>query len=65
LQNGFVSAAALPPKPGTLAICSNVAVFNRCTEPNFFNNAALRASPMPGNSSSTLSEIRLIRNCAL
>ncbi len=59
-RNCFNSAAALPPKPGTSAICSSVAVFNRCTEPNFFSNAALRASPMPGNSSSTLSEIRLM-----
>ena len=38
-----------------------MAICNRCTEPNFFSNAALRRSPMPGNSSSTLSEICLSR----
>ena len=31
----------------------------------FFSSAALRRSPIPGNSSSTLSEIFLRRNCAL
>jgi len=34
----------------------------RCTEPNFFSSACLAPfSPMPGNSSSTLSEMRLMR----
>ena len=64
-ENFLSSSAALPPKPGTAAICSSVAVLSRCTEPNFFSSAALRRSPMPGNSSSTLSEIFLSRNCAL
>jgi len=31
----------------------------------FFSSACLRRSPMPGNSSSTLSEMRLMRSCAL
>src|SRR5260370_50317 len=61
----FNSAAALPPNPGTAAISSTLASRSRCTEPNFFSKAALRWSPMPGNSSSRLSEMRLMRSCAL
>ena len=60
-RNVFNSPAAFPPKPGTSAICSTVASRMRCTEPNFFSNAALRRSPMLGNSSRMLSEIRLSR----
>src|SRR5439155_10388667 len=64
-RNDFKSAAAFPPNPGTLAISSTDASRKRCTEPNFLSNAALRRSPMPGNSSRRLSEIFFRRSCAL
>src|ERR1035437_4645347 len=64
-RNALSSAAALPPKPGTSAIFSTLASRMRWTEPNFRSNAALRRSPMLGNSSSRLSEIFRSRSWAL
>src|SRR6266496_1240509 len=61
-RNVFNSAAALPPKPGTSAIFSTLARRSRWTDPNFFSSAALRRSPMLGNSSRMLSEIFRNRN---
>src|SRR5204863_3758349 len=57
MRKALSSAAALPPKPETSAICSTVATRRRWTEPNFLSRAALRCWPIPGNSSRILSEI--------
>src|SRR5438094_7871100 len=64
-RNAFNSAAAFPPNPGTCEICSALASRIRWTEPNFLSSAALRRSPILGNSSRILSEIRRRRSSAL